>query len=315
MTTAAVEKSKEIASASFPALGSEFQVTVTDPSRLDGVLGYVHACVEAVDLALSRFRPDSELARLERCGGREHSVSPLFFEALELALRAARETDGWFDPTVRGAVEAAGYDRSIELIESEGPGPARASGSSTSGLWRGIRLDQSCRRVTLPDGARLDFGGIGKGFVVDLTLRAFVGAGLGVLINAGGDLGVVGPPPGDGWLCGVAAAAGAPTETTLLIRSGALATSGLGRRQWQRDGERLHHLIDPTTGRPAASPWRLVSVIAPSCIAAEVAAKVGFLRGEEGPDWVEARGLAGRFVALDGRVVTAGGWPTEPKEH
>lgn len=296
----------------FPALGSEVVVGVTDAALLEPAVDRVKLRLAEVDRALSRFRDDSELAAIDRAPERPHLVSPLFLEALELACRAAASTDGWFDPTVRDALEAAGYDRGIDQIETAGPGPARPA--LPAGQWRLIFFDHANRIVALPRGVRLDFGGIGKGFAVDYALRDFGETSAGVLISAGGDIGVAGPAPEGGWLCEVAQTREGEAETCVLLRSGALASSGLGRRQWQRDGERLHHLIDPRSGRPGASPWRLVTVAAPSCAAAEVAAKVAWLRGAAGLDWIDRLHLSARFAAVDGTVQVTGAWPVHAKE-
>lgn len=83
--------------------------------------------------------------------------------------------------------------------------------------------------------------------------------------------------------------------------SGGLATSGRTKRRWLRGGEEQHHLIDPATGRPSTSCWDEVTVCGATCLAADVAAKAAFLLGDDGPDWLEERGLPGRF--LDGRRV------------
>lgn len=115
-----------LASVEFPALGTTAVVGVTDPGVLADVAAHARARIGEVDRALSRFRTDSELAQIERRPGRYHLASPLIVEALDLAYRAAVWTDGWYDPTVRDAVEAAGYDRTIELVERDGPGAARA---------------------------------------------------------------------------------------------------------------------------------------------------------------------------------------------
>ena len=295
----------------FRALGSSIEIAVTDPRALAEVERIVRDRFDEIDRTFSRFRSDSELADLERGAGRPQHASRLFAELLDLACRAAASTGGWFDPTVRDALEAAGYDRSIEQIEASGPGPALPT--RPAGRWREIRYHLDGCVVLLPEGARLDFGGIGKGFAVDYALRALAGIGCGVLVNAGGDIGIAGPAPEGGWLCEVAPDTDGPPETTVRLERGALATSGLGRRQWSRGGERLHHLIDPRTGRPAASPWTIVSVAARDCAVAEVAAKVGWLRGEDGPDWIGSLDLASRFSGC-GRVVTVGGWPAGGNE-
>jgi thiamine biosynthesis lipoprotein len=86
------------------------------------------------------------------------------------------------------------------------------------------------------------------------------------------------------------------------VVAGGLATSGVLSRRWRRGGRERHHLIDPRTGRPSDSPWRAVTVSGDSCLAADVAAKAAFLLGEDGPDWLDERGLPGRFLGSDGIV-------------
>ena len=90
-----------------------------------------------------------------------------------------------------------------------------------------------------------------------------------------------------------------PGGGSVRLVSGGLATSGRTKRRWLRGGEEQHHLIDPATGRPSASPWDEVTVCGATCLAADVAAKAAFLLGEDGPDWLDARGLPGRFVSHD----------------
>ena len=87
-----------------------------------------------------------------------------------------------------------------------------------------------------------------------------------------------------------------------------LATSSVARRIWLRGGAPQHHLIDPQTGRPATTPWRDVTVAAGSCLAADIAAKAALLKDDEGPAWLDARRLAGRFVTAAGEVVCSDTW-------
>ena len=116
-------------------------------------------------------------------------------------------------------------------------------------------------------------------------------------VSAGGDLAttfpiVVGLPGGD----------------TVTLERGGLATSSVAKRSWLRGGERQHHLIDPATGAPARTQWRDVTVAAPTCLAADVAAKAALLLGAAGPSWLDDAGFAGRFVDHDGVVVTNDCW-------
>lgn len=311
--TAPATTASDFAISRFDALGTEITVAVTDVTQLSTVLEHTHRCIDDIDQTFSRFRPDSELERLHGAGAGAHRVSPLFVELLEQALLASRSTDGLFDPTVRDALEAAGYDRSIEDIEAYGPGPARPP--EAAGRWTEIDVDSRRCTVSLPDGVRLDFGGIGKGFAVDYTLRRMIGIDCGVMLSAGGDLAVAGPAPEDGWICGISTTADAPVEDSVLLRRGAIATSGIGRRSWIRDSTQLHHLIDPRLNAPAESPWTFVTVVAATCVAADVAAKVAWLKGSHGPGWIESLGLAARFRDVQGRVTYTTCWPLSMKEN
>ena len=242
----------------------------------------------ALEAALSRFRPDSDLERLNRSDAEAVIVSPILATALEDALRAAVATDGLFDPTVAAALEAAGYDRTFSEIE---PGPV--GDPVPAGRWREIKLMGSL--VRRPVGLRLDLNGVVKGGAVDDALALIEGDGF---VSAGGDLAargelVVALPDGD----------------TVKLLTGALATSGVTTKSWERDdGRRAHHLIDPATGAPADARWECVTVCATTCLGADVAAKTAFLLGDDGPRWLERRGLAGRFQASS-EIVLAGGWP------
>jgi thiamine biosynthesis lipoprotein len=91
------------------------------------------------------------------------------------------------------------------------------------------------------------------------------------------------------------------------VEEGGVATSGTTHRRWVRGGAVQHHLIDPRTGRPASSRWTEVTVVAATCLDADVMAKAAFLLSDDGPGWLDERGLAGRFLAGD-VVVTNRSW-------
>jgi thiamine biosynthesis lipoprotein len=159
--------------------------------------------------------------------------------------------------------------------------------------------------ITLPTGTRVDLGGVAKGLAVDHALGLLRGDR--AMVNAAGDLRV----RGGGWSAGIAVLPeGAhPHDATVVLDEGALATSGVTRRRWTRaDGGAAHHLIDPRTGLPAEGPWLAVTVWAPTCVAAEVAAKAALIAGADGPAWLEERGVSARLVAADGSLTTTGAW-------
>lgn len=152
------------------------------------------------------------------------------------------------------------------------------------GRWRAVVL--SGRLLTRPPGLALDLNCVVKALAVDEAVATLDGPGF---VAVGGDLAVWGPVD-----------VALPAEGSVRVVSGGLATSGTASRGG--------HLIDPATGRPSESPWEQVTASGSSCLAADVAAKAGFLLGERGPDWLDERGVPGRFVAADGAVVENGAW-------
>jgi FAD:protein FMN transferase len=196
---------------------------------------------------------------------------------LEAALGASRQTGGLVDPTLGDALEAAGYDRDFAALSpSEQPaGPAAPARPGAVTLLG--------RVLVLHGGVRLDLNGVVKAAAVDDSLRLLSGPGF---VSAGGDLAtrrvVDVALPGGG---------------AVRLLTGGLATSGRSKRRWLRAGEEQHHLIDPATGRPSESPWDEVTACGATCLAADVAAKAAFPLGDDGPDWLDERGLPGRFLA------------------
>ncbi len=316
MTTGAARPAAREASASWPALGTGVQVTVTDGSQLAVAREMLAADLTAVDLACSRFRPDSEIVALDRVGAEPAEVSPLLAEAIAVALRAARLTDGDVDPTVGAAMNAVGYDRDFALVPREGPA-VKLTVRTIPG-WRQVEFDEQARLLRLPPGVRLDLGATAKAWAADrAAARIAASTGCGVLVSLGGDVAVSGQPPGGGWRIRVQDISGRPEDpptgpsAVVAIRAGGLATSSTAARRWRRGGDVLHHILDPRTGLPAAPVWRTVSVAAATCTDANIASTAAIIRGRAAPAWLTELGLPARLVDEAGRVHTVGGWPAE----
>jgi thiamine biosynthesis lipoprotein len=300
-----------VAPITFRALGTTAGLLVTDPAAAGLARQVLERQVRAIDDACSRFRPDSELARVNAAAGAPVEVSPLFLDALEVALRAARLTTGRVDPTVGAALRILGYDRDFSSVDPDGP-PLRTTVRPVPG-WRLVRVDHRASTVRIPTGVELDFGATAKALCADRAARAAADAtGAGVLISLGGDIAVSGPTPPGGWCVRVTDDHASPVDAegqTVLIGSGGLATSGTSVRHWARGSHQLHHLVDPTSGWPAPACWRTVSVTAGSCVDANTASTAAIILGPDAPMWLEERHLPSRLVATDGRVICVGGWP------
>jgi FAD:protein FMN transferase len=297
------------ASVRWSALGTTAELVVSDPAALSPAHRAVVAELAAIDRACSRFRPDSELVRLNAAAGRTVAVGPLLGEALDVALDAARRSGGAVDPTVGAALVAVGYDADFAALPADGP----AIVARPAPGWRTIRRDRAAGTVTLVPGVQVDLGATAKALAADRAARAAAEAagGAGVLVSLGGDVAIAGPPPGDGWAVGVADDhRDARPAATVLLREGALATSSVTQRRWRRGGRTLHHILDPRTGAPVAPVWRTVSVAADSCVAANTASTAAIVWGARARRRLARAGIHARLVSLDGSVATTGGWPS-----
>ena len=297
----------------FPALGTTATVVVTDPGAAAAARAVLEAEINAIDLACSRFRADSDLAALNRSNGEPHPVSPLLIDAIDVALQAARITDGLVSPTVGAAMRVLGYDRNFADVEKTGRRLQMTVGAVPG--WKLILVDRLHRTVTLPPGVELDLGATAKALCADRAAAAvFAATGVGVLVSLGGDIATAGAAPEGGWAVRIADDHAAPLDAPgpiVAIWSGGLATSGTAVRRWARGGQELHHLIDPATGVPADSVWRTVSVAAGSCVEANTASTAAIILGAAAPSWLADRGLPARLVATDGSTTAVTGWPAE----
>ncbi|KUL42553.1 hypothetical protein ADL12_09925 [Streptomyces regalis] len=255
----------------------------------------------------SRFRPDSELCRLNASLGQWVTLSPPTVAVVRRAVRAWEVTGGLFDPTVLPALEAAGYTRSFA---SPAPEPSSFAAPARAPGCAGIEIEDD--RVRLPVGVRLDLGGIGKGYAADLLTEELLAAGAqGACVNLGGDVRAAGSPPGaDAWVIAVEDEARPGTDLAwLALAEGAVATSTRLRRRWRRGSEEVHHLIDPADGTPADTPVATVTVVAAETHWAEVLAKAALIAGPAaGAVLLEAHGVAGLLVTEDGTALRVGPW-------
>ncbi len=299
---------------SMRAIGTTAVVAVADGRRADEALSLLAGDLRALDEACSRFRPDSELRRVEADGaGGPVPVSALLYELLEVAFLVATDTAGIVDPTVGSALIELGYDRDFDQIGladqigEHDPRPA-------PGWWR-ITLDPEARTVAIPVGVHVDLGATAKAFAADRAAARLADVlGCGVLVNLGGDVAVAGTPPSGGWPVGIAAESCESVnrvQQVVTIVDGGLASSGTTARSWLRNGRRVHHIVDPWTGQAAPAVWSLVSVAAPSCVAANAWSTAAVVWGEDAVANLSAWGVPARLVDSDGKVVRCGGWPPD----
>ncbi len=277
---------------SFKAMGCTIEINGAGPSARRAI----ERLFVQRESTFSRFLEDSELSSVNRSPGATVFVSETFADGVEGALWADRVTQGLVTPLVHDALVAAGYDRDLSAVRAltgtagrkdDAPPPPKPTG----------RIRLRGRLLERAPGSRLDLGGVVKSMTVDAAVGLLDRPGY---VSAGGDLAVTTPTAVD-----------LPGGGTVVLNGGGIATSGTLTRSWPSDHGPLHHLIDPRSGRPSASPWTAVTVAARSCRDADIAAKAAFLLGEDGPDWLDLRRLPGRFLHRDGAIVANECWRTQ----
>jgi len=222
---------------------------------------------------------------------------------VQLSLGYFESTGGLFNPGVLGALEKAGYDRSMTDIRAEGSSlPAQdAQRSYVPPAFDRVELDPPRMAVRLPKGMRIDLGGIAKGWIAERAAKRpsrFAGA---CAVNAGGDLYAHGTPlEGPTWPVGLEDPFHPGSDLAVLsIRQGAVATSTVLRRTWKQGRQMRHHIIDPRTGLPSESPWVSVTAITPHATQAEVLAKALLIAGPGEADRLVRAYAQAAFVVID----------------
>jgi thiamine biosynthesis lipoprotein len=268
----------------------------------------------AIDRACSRFRPDSELVRMNAASGEHVHVSPLLFEAVRTALDAALASAGLVDPTVGRTLRLAGYDATFSVVRRRDERLVRPSFVCDPD-WCTVELDETRRTVRTPKNVELDLGATAKALAADRAAKhAHDATGAGVLVSLGGDIAVAGEAPVGGWSIRIAEDHAEPLDIprpAVAITAGGLATSGTTVRRWASSAGRLHHIIDPRTGRPASTHWRTVTVAADSCVDANTASTAAIVLAERAPAWLDELRLPSRLVRYDGLTTCVAGWPEE----
>ena len=262
----------------------------------------IEAQVAQYEQALSRFRPDSDLSRLNR--QRHAHVSAILQQVLLAALEVAQWSQGLVVPSLGQHIADIGYDRSFATVA---PVTADFVDASIVPDWRGIVVRG--RDVTLPPQLKLDVAGVAKGWIAEQLVAQFTPSRGALLAQIGGDVAVSAPSETLPWCIAI----DHPLQTNpcghIALFEGTVATSSTYERRWQRAGQTIHHIIDPRSGMPAQSDVLTASVIATQAIYAEAAAKMVVLLGRDaGFAWLHKYGLPGLVIDQSGNVHTNDAW-------
>lgn len=289
LAPAATRPSARTAFLGFRAMSTDVAVTVVGGD--DHHLAWAHHRITELEQRWSRFLADSEISRLNAAEGTPLEVSPDTVEAVAAACAAWVVTHGAFDPTVHDSLLRLGYDDTIDAVRGREGAPARPPLPAPG--CAGIVFDRVQHVVRLPEGVRLDLGGIGKGLAADLTVAGLLARGAGgALVSIGGDLRVAGTPPdGRAWVIDVEDPRTDGPIATVELLDGGVATSTTLRRRW-RAGHRVHHhLVRPGTGASTGTSTGAgdlepqvvgVAVVADTAAWADALSKVPFVDATRG---------------------------------
>ncbi|MGD9959068.1 FAD:protein FMN transferase [Nocardioides sp.] len=298
-----------VAAVDWQVWSTQARLVVTRPEVLAEACAMVQDLLADIDVAASRFRPDSEICNLTQSRA---TLSPILADLLAVALDAAEHSGGAVDPTVGATLCDLGYDRDVAELDLDGSRAVvrvrRVPG------WRA--LDLAGTRLTWPEGIELDLGATAKARAADLAASLVATSfDTGVLVSLGGDIASAGPAPAGDWQVAIRDGEDEPAAHIALPAGGAVATSSTLRRTWRRGQTRMHHVIDPATALPAEPVWRTVSVVGRTCVEANTASTATIVKGSGGRAWLAMRGLPARLVDTAGGVHLLGGWPAEDADR
>jgi thiamine biosynthesis lipoprotein len=301
----------------FDAMGSHVRLVIGEPGPgmepAEAAAEDARAFVEDFAARLSRFRPDSELSRLNADPRGRVPASPLLRAAVEAGLEGARRSAGLVDPTLVREIEAAGYAASRAGVVAaplrdalrEAP-PRQAARPHPDLRWRQIAIDEERGEILRPPGVLIDTGGAGKGLAADMVAARLRGYSRFV-VDCGGDIRI----GGTGALVHpyeIFVEHPLTLERAYVLRlgRGGVATSGLNVRIWRDQAGRFaHHLLDPSTGLPAWTGLVGVTALGDTTVEAETLSKVALLSGPDGGREVLSE-LGGLMVHDDGSLEPVG---------
>lgn len=273
-------------------MGTEVSITVISSRDPGPAMDAAFKAIEAAEGRLSRFKPDSDVSRINRLGiGRSMDISRETFRIIEKSIATSRISDGAFDVTVLPLIKLYPYGKEGKLALPERGAIDEAKKRIGSDKIVLTALDDKKLEIGFKvDGMEVDLGGIAKGYAVDTAIAALRHGGItSGIVEAGGDLYCMGRrPDGSKWTVAVRNPRGPGGVATLCLANLAVATSGDYERFFVVDGRRYSHIIDPRTGMPVARGVASASVVASDCETADaLATAVSVLGAEKGMELIE----------------------------
>ena len=290
----------------FYALGTENSITLEDDCA--DVLEKIIRRVREIEGKMSVFKASSEISIIAANAGRRPvAVSDEVFKLLERALQISQASNGAFDITVRPLTKLWNFGHSKNSIPNAS---ALESANSLVG-YNSLVLDPKNQTAFLKkSGAKLDLGGIAKGYAADEAKRLLTENGISrALINLGGNVLALGNSfENVPWKIGIQNPLSVRGESVLTIELSdkSVVTSAVNERFFMKDGRRYHHILNPLTGYPASSGLLSASVIADSSMLADALSTAAFVLGaKEGIKLIRFFGAEAIFITENGDILSS----------
>jgi len=293
---------------SFHAMGSKIFIALDIPENINTPpLDQVPQWFLVWESILSRFLQSSELNRLNQKHNAWISVSNVLWDVLQCARDAYTLSNGLVNAAMLKAIEKIGYTLDFGTLPEKLQNKNLFVENQTNFGFEKIQFNPSRQTVNLPDGCSLDLGGVAKGWAAQqamLRLSRIAPA----LVNAGGDIAISDEQQsGDPWFIGVTDPLNPEIHLQMLqVKSGGVATSGKDYHKWLLNGKWVHHILDPRTSQPAQTDVLTATILAPSVLEAETAAKTTFILGSQaGTQWLNSHpDFTGLFILDDKTIIT-----------
>jgi len=271
----------------FDGLGTHWECEIIDSGFLekdyDSIRRLLIERLNEFTKLYSRFDDNSLIGQLNR---EFYIINPPseFLKMLRFAKKMFEATGGVFNISVGGELNKKGY------------GKVENSALVISDFWDHVVL--TSRRITIPKNCVIDFGGFGKGWLIDEFVRILHNYGVrNFIVNGGGDLYVNSDVPINILLEHPSDSSKSIGQT--LIEKGALAASSTIKRSWEKDGQIFNHLINPTNGDSSLSGAVASFVRADSALIADVMATVLIIKPDLNESLSKAFGLKVIIISED----------------
>ncbi|MGD8351236.1 MAG: FAD:protein FMN transferase [Gammaproteobacteria bacterium] len=253
--------------------------------------------MQRIEALMSTYRDDSEITRINNDAAAEWvDISSEMAHLIERSIYFSKLSGGVFDITYASIGYAYDYRAHVQ------PSDATVAEKLPAIDYRHIELDGNRIRFARP-GVRIDLGGIAKGYAVDRSIGIARDCGISrAMISAGGDSRIIGDRGGRPWMIGIR---NPRDESGIALRlplsDSAISTSGDYERFFIADGKRVHHIIDPQTGRSAEASWS-ASVIGPDAMTTDALSTTIFIMGA-----TDGLALIESLEGFDAIVIDSGG--------